>query len=263
MTIWLDQTITLTASGWPSQFDGKNDWFNPAPRDSRVNLSMKNTSGVDVTINFTFTDGFTRADTCLANSLYALQDVEIRMLNFTGNGATFAVFLASPEFKPPTFLSIAGTPTVNATIPAGSKISIVDPGGVNQLTVNASGQATTSPSGGDLTSGNAKLLSVTNAVPVSVFDQGGNQTLVPYQGGSAAPADGVWTFIAVVSAAGTPLSINNGTGAKTLLPEGFSGAISSTTLTADEHVYKTAVVKGTTYTITNGTVYGSSGFIGT
>jgi hypothetical protein len=73
----------------------------------------------------------------------------------------------------------------------------------------------------------------------------------PYLGGVGAPASGRWIFVARVTTGGTALTVNNGGGAVKTLP---IGRTESTLEAGENSTYEYPVTKGTTYTVSGGTV---------
>lgn len=73
-----------------------------------------------------------------------------------------------------------------------------------------------------------------------------------YVGGVPAPVSGIWTFRAKVTTNGAYLLVDNGGGAKPVVPN--DGTQASNMVNTDEHDYTYPVTQGVTYTITGGTL---------
>jgi hypothetical protein len=86
---------------------------------------------------------------------------------------------------------------------------------------------------------------------VSLGDNASQTAYALYLGGAAAPSSGIWHFAAIVTTNATNLSVTNGTFTELLQA---LNCVLSLLVTGTLYYYALPVVKGTTYTITAGTV---------
>lgn len=168
---------------------------------------------------------------------------KIPTFTYALSGSSVGATASWPTEADPSSVLVPGTTSVKITS------SITLPTDVGQGTAP---NPVVTPTAGDLTSGSAVIKSITNAVSAkaTIYDSAGNLAGVSYGGDSSAPAGGVWRFVATVTEAGTPLTVNGAA----LLPVGFSAAIAAGTLTTDQYVYEFPVTAGTTYIVAGGAV---------